>query len=396
MKINFKDKNLLVIAHSYSNFVKDQVEALSKYFNHVYVLVRHNPIADVSEYVPINYLKPFKASSIIDLSNKPDNISVIVTNTIYFPTTSQYKKLGEKHFKVVDKTIKEKNISFDIIHAHFTWSAGYVGAKLKEKYSVPFVVTGHGHDIYDLPFKDEEWKQKIEYVFNSANYVITVSNNNLECVTKLSVTTPVKVIPNGFRSSLFYPRETVSCRQVLSIPPDPKIILAVGNLFPIKGHKYLIEAIKEIIKYRKDVLCFIVGSGVLKKKLQTQINKLKLNSYIKLMGQKPHNEISTWMNACDIFVLPSLAEGNPTVMFECLGCGKPFIGTKVGGVPEIITSGDYGLLCEPADPRDLANKILVALEKEWDAEKIVKYANQFTWESIARKVVEVYENTLKT
>ena len=77
------------------------------------------------------------------------------------------------------------------------------------------------------------------------------------------------------------------------------------------------------------------------------------------------------MNACDLFVLPSLNEGNPTVMFEALGCGKPFVGTKVGGVPEVIASDDYGLLVEPADPEDLAEKILVALDREWDREAIL-------------------------
>ena len=62
---------------------------------------------------------------------------------------------------------------------------------------------------------------------------------------------------------------------------------------------------------------------------------------------------------------------------------------------EIITSEDYGLLCEPANPDDLAEKILIALEKEWDREKIRKYSEQFTWDNIAKKVVEVY-NLVKT
>ena len=101
------------------------------------------------------------------------------------------------------------------------------------------------------------------------------------------------------------------------------------------------------------------------------------------------------MNAADLFVLPSLREGNPTVMFEALGAGLPFIGTKVGGIPEIISSEEYGFLVEPANPDDLAEKILIALYKSWDNKKIKKYAEQFTWENIAKRIINVYKEVLQ-
>jgi glycosyltransferase involved in cell wall biosynthesis len=81
-------------------------------------------------------------------------------------------------------------------------------------------------------------------------------------------------------------------------------------------------------------------------------------------------------------------------MFECLGCGKPFIGTTVGGEPEIITSEDYGLLSEPANPKELAEKVLIALDKEWDNENIRNYAEEFTWEDIAKEILKVYTKVL--
>jgi len=82
-------------------------------------------------------------------------------------------------------------------------------------------------------------------------------------------------------------------------------------------------------------------------------------------------------------------------MFECLGCGKPFVGTKVGGEPEIITSEDYGLLCEPANSDELAEKILIALDKEWGCDKIREYAEQFTWENITEEIVVVYKSIIR-
>lgn len=100
------------------------------------------------------------------------------------------------------------------------------------------------------------------------------------------------------------------------------------------------------------------------------------------------------MNAADLFVLPSLNEGNPTVMFEALGCGKPFIGTKVGGVPEVITSNEYGLLVEPADPGGLAEKLFIALDRDWDNEKIALYAQQYSWANIADRIVQIYNDVL--
>jgi glycosyltransferase involved in cell wall biosynthesis len=78
-------------------------------------------------------------------------------------------------------------------------------------------------------------------------------------------------------------------------------------------------------------------------------------------------------------------------MFEALGLGLPFIGTNVGGIPEIIVSDDYGFLIESKNSKLLAEKILVALDKRWDREKIQKYSSKFTWESIALKTLSIYD-----
>jgi len=106
---------------------------------------------------------------------------------------------------------------------------------------------------------------------------------------------------------------------------------------------------------------------------------------------EPHNEILIWMNVCDVFVLPSLRESFGVVQIEAMACGRPVVATYNGGSEEVITSDDYGLLCEPANPGELAEKILIALDKEWDCEKIQKYAEQFTWENIVEGIMDVYK-----
>lgn len=387
------DKKLLVICHSYNNFQKDPIEESSKYFRTVDVMVRCNLFTKFCKYIPFVSVGNFDMDYKFDLHNKPSNINVYPTPLIYAPLDFQYKQLGEKHFKFVDRIINKNNLQFDIVHSHFAWSSGYVGAKLKEKYGVPFVVTCHGKDIYDFPFRDEEWSSNIEYVLNSADAIITVSNSNLECINKLNVKTPVTVLPNGYREDIFYPVDLHECRKLLGLPSDKKIILSVGNLEEVKGHKYLIEAMNHIIQKRKDVICFIIGGGNLESKLNKQIQSAGLQSYVKLVGGKLHNEIPLWMNACDVFVLPSLRESFGVVQIESMACGKPVVATCNGGSEGIIVSDDYGLLCDSAKSKELAENVLLALDKNWDSKKIIEYASQFKWSNINKCIVDLY-NTL--
>jgi len=389
------DGKLLVVCHSYNTFQKESIEALSGYFKEINVLVRTNRFAEISNYFPIEKLARLKRSYKIDLTQMPSNIGVNSTPIWYFPTDRSYKSIGEKHYLAAEKVIDQHHLKFDLVHSHFTWSAGYVGARLKNRYGVPFVITAHGYDVYSLPFRDDEWKRKIEFVLNEADAIITVSKSNQECIKKLGVSRPVSVVPNGFNSKMFYPRDTIECRNVLGLPLNKKILLAVGNLVPVKGHRYLIDAIKTIVMERKDILCIIVGMGSLHAALERQIRSLGLEDYVILTGAKPHNEIPIWMNACDLFILPSLNEGNPTVMFEALGCGKPFIGTKVGGVPEIVKNGEYGLLVEQANSHQLAEKIVEGLHREWNQITILTYANQYCWENISKKIGKIYADMLE-
>ncbi|MBN2239584.1 MAG: glycosyltransferase [Dehalococcoidales bacterium] len=388
------DKNLLVVTPHYLSFVKDQVELVSQNFNHIYVLVRYNPLRDIFKYLPKRFFSVNASSSIIDHQNKPDNISIMKTKILYGTGDHQYIKLGENHFKTVENVIKNNGWYFDLVHAHFTWSSGYAGARLKEKYNIPFVITAHGYDIYDLPFRNNVWREKIEYVLNTADHIITVSNKMVECINRLNIHTPVTMIPNGFNSDLFYPRDPLKCREILGLPQNKKIVLTVGDLVPVKGQSYLVDAMREVSRTRKDVLCVIVGHGPQESNLEQQINQHGLNDVVTLSGAHPHQQIPVWMNACDLFVLPSLQESFGIVQIEAMACGKPVVATRNGGSDEIILSETHGLLCEPADKTDLANKILEALDKEWDNSDIISYTRRFDLKSITAQTTEIYESLL--
>jgi glycosyltransferase involved in cell wall biosynthesis len=388
-----KKVSLIVISNHYLTFVKDQIECMATQFENVHVCVGSDSIAEIAGHIPIIGLKQFKSRSLLDLSEVPANVFVHRYSFPYLLFRWAKGSMGEGLYRVVDNLIRRDQIECDLIATHFLGPNGYAGVRLKEKYGIPLVVTAHGHDIYDLPFRDQKWKDLIIWTLKSADAIITVSRKNEGCIRKLGITKQVYVIPNGFRSDLFYPYDQTECRRILGLPLNKKILLTVGNLVAVKGHQYLVEGMADVIAERQDALCVIIGSGSLKEELEHHICSLRLEDCVMLVGGKPHNEIPLWMNACDLFVLPSLNEGNPTVMFEALGCGKPFVGTRVGGVPEII-SDEYGLLAEPADPKGLAEQILIALDQEWDQEAILAYAERFKWENIAEEIMDVYAKVL--
>lgn len=389
-----EDHRLMILSDHYLTFVKDQVELLAKAFVHTDVYVRYHPATEISRVFPDPRLKAFRKDSLIDRTNLPGNISIHPISLFYLPFDHQFKRIGERYYNNVNDKLQRSRTYPDLIHAHFIWPNGFVGAKLKKEYGIPFVVTAHGYDIYDLPFRDAEWKERTEAILNAADVVITVSNSNRECMKRLNVAAPIKVVPNGFRHDLFYPMRMEICRKTLNLPINRKILLSVGNLVEVKGYTHLIDAISEVVRERSDVLCLIIGRGELKHRLEKKVSSLGLEQYVRLIGGKPHDEIPLWMNACDLFVLPSLRESFGIVQVEAMACGKPVVATKNGGSEEIVTPGKTGLLCDAADPRGLTESIVRALDMPWDADAIADEVRPYSWESVGREISWIYSSLI--
>jgi len=253
----------------------------------------------------------------------------------------------------------------------------------------------HGAEFEDFYAQSHPWTQKfIAFVLGKSDGIVVTSERWIDVIRHICAScSRIYPIPNGFIESKFYAVDPAVARKNLNIPEDTTMLLTIGCLEEYKGHKYLVESMKKIIETRNDVAAYIVGQGSLEPSLKRLIAQNNLEHYVSLAGgNKPVDELNLWINACDFFVLPSVNEGNPTVMFEAMACGKPFIGTNVGGIPDIITSDAYGLLCNPRDADALQEIIMDGLVKDWNSEAILAYANEFSWERIARKLEQVYRD----
>ena len=165
----------------------------------------------------------------------------------------------------------------------------------------------------------------------------------------------VSVVPNGVELGRATSGEGLEIRHELCLTPDDCIIGSVGRLEPAKGHLYLLEAIARLLPRWPQTQCVIVGEGRLHETLLQHAKRLGLNDHVHIAGFQ--DDVPRFLEAFDIFTLPSLTEGIPFALLEACACAKPVVASRVGGVPEVITDGQDGLLVEPGDIPGLASAI---------------------------------------
>lgn len=398
-----KKIKILIITHTFPTkynpvaaiFLLNQLVELKKYFS-IRVIFPYPYIPKFGVFAPYH-----KFSDMPKLENIK-GIEIYHPKYFMFPrifgsmflnfflfTESFFSYLNSR--KLADKIMKNWNP--DIIHMHGAVTEGLIGAYLKKKYKKPLLVTVYGEDVTKFA-KQVPTNYLAKLTLNNSDLIICQSNFLNEEIKGMGILNKRFFrIPMGANTGRFKPRDKYKSRKKLNLPKDKKIILFVGHLVTRKGVEYLIKAIEIIVKKDSGVVFCIIGKGQLEKKLKALTHELGLTNYIKFLGQKNHEDIVPYINACDLFVLPSLNEGLPVVLCEALSCGKPVVATSVAGTPELINK-NVGYLVEPKNVEDLAKKILLALNKKWDKEKILQRAKNFSVKASARKLASVYKNAI--
>ncbi len=138
-----------------------------------------------------------------------------------------------------------------------------------------------------------------------------------------------------------------------------KILLTVASLVEQKGHRHLIPVMPHIISEFPDARWLWVGEGVLRDELQQCVGDYGLQDHVAIVGYR--DDVDAVMCAADLFVFPTLGEGQPFSLLEAISWKLPVISTSASGISEIVTHGEHGLLCRPGDSCELLEAIRYAL-----------------------------------
>jgi colanic acid/amylovoran biosynthesis glycosyltransferase len=249
-----------------------------------------------------------------------------------------------------------KVMEFDIehIHSHFGSLSSTIAYFASTISSVPFSFTAHAKDIYVYDMEEHLLAEKLL----AAEFAVTVTDYNKDYILDQNPgldSDKIEIIRNGVRL------EEIAYRPVSTREKD--LVLGVGRLVSKKGFDTLIEAC-DILKRRGAAFrCIIAGDGSDAGLLYEKRGDLELEDTVEFMGAMTQDEVIDLMSRATLLCLPCriAPDGNrdalPTVLLEALASGLPIVSTNISGIPEIVESGENGILVDPDDPVSLADEV---------------------------------------
>ena len=294
-----------------------------------------------------------------------------------------------------------KDRKFDMVHTHSS-KAGLLGRLAAYGAGVKYIVhTPHGHVFYGYfnPLTNailillERWLGKI------TNRLITLTERGKEEHVAYRILPAERIVSiySGIQIEKFQENDVQIASEFERLGPGPFVGI-VARLVPIKGHRYLIKAIPKILQEIPTVRFLFVGGGPLRGTLEAQCHLLDISHAVFFLEERP--DIRPFLKGFTVVVLTSLNEGMGRVLLEAQAMGKPVIGTRVGGIPEVIQEGETGFVVPPKDSKALAEVILTLLKDHGKRQVMGQAARRwvkgkFGINEMVSKISRLYEELLQ-
>ena len=271
----------------------------------------------------------------------------------------------------IKKILQEEKI--DILHTLLPMPSTAISIKAAKSLGIKVVVHSHAQPenlFMHIPrYLGREFLNKIFYkyllwLYKQAHVLVYPSEFAKKMFARINSNIEHVVISNGVDTNEFKKVDTKIFFDKFKLSTKDKKILYVGRLHPEKSIETLIKSVPHIMKRQPDARVYIAGFGHQDIKLKELTAKLGLAEKITFLGKiSEENKIMAY-NACDVFVLPSLAELEGMAVLEAMACGKPIIVANSKNSASTYFVDQNGLLFEPQNEKDLADKIISIFSDE--------------------------------
>jgi L-malate glycosyltransferase len=339
----------------------------------------------------ISYARPFRL------------INDFHPNIFHHEISSEYHSLFPGQLYTISAAVKIheiiEKIGLDVLHLHYALphavSAWLANEMLPPDRRVPTLTTLHGTDITLVGSKP---------AFHAAVKLGLDRSAGLTCVSQwLSRRTcklfdtceMLKTIYNFVDPSVFKPVPGSHARSYFAAP-DEKILMHISNFRPVKRVKDVVR-IFGIISQRIPARLIMIGDGPDHEQAVAEAEKLGIAQRVMMLGRQP--AVENFLPLADLFLFPSDGESFGLAALEAMACQAPVVGARAGGLPEVVTEGECGLLCEVGDVEGMAEAGLRILTDEqmgraWGEAVRRRAVEQFASERIVPQYEAAYEELL--
>lgn len=319
----------------------------------------------------------------------------------------------------VQDFVTRKRLKYDLLHSHY-WMSGIAARDLKAVWGIPIIHMFHTLGIMKRRVARDGSEVEGDYrlegerdVINLADWIIAATPAELAQLQWLynAETERISVIPPGVDVNHFYPIDPDEAKEYIGIPPNDQMLLFVGRVEPLKGIDTLIRAIalmREMGLLERHRLCLSIIGGDPdpdSAATNTEMVRLKelredndLEDIITFLGRRSQDTLPYYYSASEAVVMPSHYESFGMVALEAMACGTPVVASEVGGLAFLIQDEVTGYHVPVGEPEALCDRLSLLLEDRNLHERMSKdaviFSQEYAWENIAAKIVELYQKLM--
>jgi len=305
--------------------------------------------------------------------------------------------------RIASKICQQKKI--DVITAEDPFTTGFIGRRLKRKFSIPLNIQVH-NDFCDNRY----WMgaRKINRIFNKlgkfnltgADTIRVGTNYEKEKLSRILNVSEhkISVIPVNSDISRFRGIDADPIREDYLGTKFNKMLLFTGRLVKQKDIPTLLKALGLVLRRRPSTLLLIVGSGAEEASLRGLAKDLGVENNVVFTGSIEHKRIPEFVSACDVYTISSIFEGTCIAMVEAMAAGKPVVATGFAGARDLIIDGETGFVVKQKDYRSFADRILYLLNNFGQAGDMGRKAlacveRIFTGNRNIEEIIKLWEQT---
>lgn len=253
----------------------------------------------------------------------------------------------------------------------------------------PYIITLQDGDPFAHVFNRPRiliFKPLLLYGFRHADKVQVISNYLAKWAKMMKTKREIALIPNGVNFGKF----STHAQHPLDNEGSQTSLITTSRLVEKNGVEDIIDALEFL---PVNVKLKILGTGILESKLKQKTKDRRLEARVEFLGHISNDQLPKYLHEADIFVRPSLSEGQGISFIEAMAAGLPVIATNVGGIPDFLRDRETGLFCKVNDPKSIADKVMEYVNNPKLVTKIVENARKmveekYDWDLIAKRMKE--------